>query len=316
MRIFPTNLKRPACLILVVCAVATLFSFLGRVNWVLDLFSHFHLQYGVGLLAVAVCFAAMKERVLLAISIVFLVPNLVCLNYYFPGRSAVPAATSPSLRIISFNVLTTNSRHEAVLRFLQESDPDVILLIEVSSDWLKALRPLEASHPHFRQLPRSDNFGMAVYSRHPVQSHELVSLEPELPCMVTRIDWLGEPITIIGAHPLPPVSGIASGFRDRYLGQLGTLTKERSAASPVILLGDLNTTPWSHCFRGLVRTSGLEDSGKHWGFLSSWKRLNLLFSLPLDHILHSPELQSVERWVGPALGSDHRPVGATFQTRE
>ena len=40
--------------VLACCALATLFSFLGRFGWVFDLFSHFHLQLAVGLAAVAI----------------------------------------------------------------------------------------------------------------------------------------------------------------------------------------------------------------------------------------------------------------------
>ena len=317
MRIAPAAIKRPALLVLVGGAFATLCSFLGRFNWILDLFAHFHLQYAVALIVAAICFAAITQRTLLIISLVVLVPNLISLSYYLPVRRSAPAAARSSgpLKIISFNVLSSNRRHADVLRHLEESDADLILLLEVSTEWLDGLRPLETSHPHFRQLPRSDNFGMALYSRLPIQSHELISLPHGLPYMVTQVEWHGAPLTIIGAHPLPPVGGRAARLRDSYLEELGSLTAELAADSPVILLGDLNTTPWSHCFRSLVRNSGLVDSGKHGGFLASWKRFNPVFSLPLDHILNSPELQAVDRWVGPDLGSDHRPVGATFQYR-
>ena len=77
-------------------------------------------------------------------------------------------------------------------------------------------------------------------------------------------------------------------------------------------MGDLNVTPWSPYFRDLVKRTGLIDTGRKRGFQSTWKRNNPVFSIPIDHILHSEDLICTNRWIGPALGSDHRPVMAEF----
>ena len=311
--------KRGVAVIAVVvmagCALATLLSFLGRFWWGFDLFANFHLQYAAVLAAVAVCFAVIRQRMLLVGSLLLLVPHLVCLSYYYPWKGAVETDGEPLLEVIAFNVLTSNLRHDEVLGYLQKEDPDVLLLVEVNQGWLEALAPLERTHPHFRQLPRADNFGMALYSRFPIRAHDTVALSSELPCMATLIDWDGRLISVIGAHPLPPIGGIRAMLRDQYLKQLGELAKVAGEGGDVVLLGDLNTTPWSHGFRELLESGGLLDSARRRGFQSSWKRLNPVFSLPLDHILHSPGLECVERRIGPDLGSDHRPVGASFHCR-
>jgi len=298
------------------CGLATLFSFLGRFGWFFDLFSHFHLQYAWALGVVVVILALLRQWWPLAAALLLLSPHLVCLSYYAPVRTAVPAGDSAALQVVAFNVLRSNQRYEEVLGFLQESDADILLLVEVDEDWLAALRPLEKSHPHFRQIARSDNFGMAVYSRFPIRSHDETAVVPgQLPCMVTRIDWDGRPLTVIGAHPYPPIGGSGARIRDEYLAQLGTLARQASADSEVIVLGDFNTTPWAHGFRDLLESGSLLDSGKYRGFHSTWKRRNPVFSLPLDHVLHSAGLETLDRWVGPDLGSDHRPVGGSLRRR-
>ena len=61
--------------------------------------------------------------------------------------------------------------------------------------------------------------------------------------------------------------------------------------------------------------AGTHDSGKRRGFQSTWRRRDPVFSLPLDHILHGPGLEAIDRWIGPALGSDHRAVVVTLRSR-
>jgi endonuclease/exonuclease/phosphatase (EEP) superfamily protein YafD len=132
--------------------------------------------------------------------------------------------------------------------------------------------------------------------------------------MITRVDLGdGEPLTVIGAHPVPPVGGREALLRDEYLRQLGEAAAREGRQADVILLGDLNTTPWSGGFRELLATGGFLDSGRRRGFQSTWMRRHPLFSLPLDHILHSPGLETIDRGIGPELGSDHRPVWVGFR---
>jgi endonuclease/exonuclease/phosphatase (EEP) superfamily protein YafD len=295
------------------CATATAFSFLGRLGWMLDLFSHFHLQIAAGLVVVAVCFAILRQKLPSVAALLLLSPHLVCLSYHLPVRIAVPAGGSPSLDAVAFNVLSSNQRRGDVLRFLEEGDADIILLVEVDAGWLEALRPLEKTYPHFRQVPRPGNFGMAIYSRFPIRRDETRTSGGGLPCIVTRIDWDGVPLTVIGAHPAPPFGGVGTTRRDEYLRQVGKLASQAADDSEVIVLGDLNTTPWSHSFRDLLESGRLLDSGRHRGFGSTWMRLNPLFSLPLDHVLHGAGLETIDRRIGPDLGSDHRPVAVSLR---
>lgn len=75
---------------------------------------------------------------------------------------------------------------------------------------------------------------------------------------------------------------------------------------PVVVLGDLNATPWSHAFRSLVDEAGLVNSLRGRGLQPSCPAPLGLLGIPIDHLLHSPALATVERERGPAFGSDHR----------
>jgi endonuclease/exonuclease/phosphatase (EEP) superfamily protein YafD len=77
---------------------------------------------------------------------------------------------------------------------------------------------------------------------------------------------------------------------------------------PVLLLGDLNVTPWNRHFRLLLERTGLRDSSRGRGVQPTWPAGSLLFAIPLDHGLHSPDIAILQRRIGGDVGSDHLPV--------
>jgi endonuclease/exonuclease/phosphatase (EEP) superfamily protein YafD len=89
----------------------------------------------------------------------------------------------------------------------------------------------------------------------------------------------------------------------------------------LIVVGDLNTSPWSAEFMTLTKKTGLRDSQLGYGLQPSWPMLlpyfgvntqpNLLTQLlqvPIDHVLVSEQIQVFSRHTGPFIGSDHLPV--------
>ncbi len=81
-----------------------------------------------------------------------------------------------------------------------------------------------------------------------------------------------------------------------------------SRDGPVVVLGDFNATPWSAAYRELRWRGGLIDSMSGNGLQASWPVAWGVFSIPIDHVLHSPDLGSNGRRTGPSFGSAHRPV--------
>jgi len=288
---------------------ATLFAQLGRVHWFFDLFTHFPLQMTAGLTVLLLAAFCLRRWRAVLLTAVFLGPNLLALSYYFPTRSFPDGPAD--LRVVCFNVLTSNSTPEPVRDYLTTSEADVIFLMETNRNWLAVLAPLEKTHPHVLKAPRDDNFGMALYSRYPIESHRFLRFEgsgvPGLQAIIT-ID--GKSIEVVCGHPIPPIGAFRAASRNAYLEALAEL----AAASdlPTIVLGDFNATIWSPFFRDFLEATTLEDTGRKGGFQATWRRGHPLFSIPIDHILHSDELSCVGRQIGPALGSDHRAVMADF----
>jgi endonuclease/exonuclease/phosphatase (EEP) superfamily protein YafD len=114
----------------------------------------------------------------------------------------------------------------------------------------------------------------------------------------------------MATHPLPPAGRDYSRWRNNQLAQLPGWVHR--ATSPLLLLGDLNVSPWSSHFRRLLRESGLRDSSQGRGVLPTWPTFSPLLRIPIDHCLYSQGIAIVDRRTGPHVGSDHFPVIVDF----
>jgi len=211
------------------------------------------------------------------------------------------------MRVLLSNVNTANQNHRAVLDLIRDESPDLVALLEVNQSWAAALAELEPDYPHWVKEPRDDNFGIALASRVPIRHQRLLFLgEAGVPSIEVDAQ-LGESwVKVIATHPLPPTSPENAWYRD---GQLAALAGYASQSEhPVVLIGDLNTSPWSHAFRNLIKTSGLLDSALTTGLTLTWPVQLAPLRIPIDHCLVSPEIQVLRRVRGPKVGSDHFPI--------
>jgi endonuclease/exonuclease/phosphatase (EEP) superfamily protein YafD len=109
-------------------------------------------------------------------------------------------------------------------------------------------------------------------------------------------------------HPRTPRTP-RSGHRFDERNEQYVKAAALAAASdiPVVILGDLNGTPFSPWFGRLLRDGGLKDTGKGFGLPATWRGNGI--GLPIDHILVSRSWRVLDRQVHPdRMGSDHHPV--------
>lgn len=160
-------------------------------------------------------------------------------------------------------------------------------------------------------MPREDNFGIAFFSKHPFLRSEIRDIgEADVPSVIAVMKLPDGPLTLIATHPLPPASQEYSRLRNDQLARLPEIV--RQANSPVLLLGDLNATPWCSHFKQLLRQSGLRDSSQGRGVQGSWPTCLPILLIPIDHCLHTAGVQVIGRTTGPKVGSDHFPLVVDF----
>jgi vancomycin resistance protein VanJ len=90
-----------------------------------------------------------------------------------------------------------------------------------------------------------------------------------------------------------------------------TLTEE--VQGPVVLAGDFNTTDDSPIFREHWAdfADGFAERGSGFGYTYLINHTQLR----IDHILADPSWKFIHCWVGPQVGSPHRPLVADLQVR-
>jgi len=216
------------------CAV-TVFGFLGRFAWFLDLFSHFRVQYLFGLSVLGLSLLMLGRRKAALILMIFAGINLgIILPLYFGGQS--PASESAySLRAMLLNVNTCLGDAKRVKYVIQEYDPDIIVLEEINSQWVSDLQWLTESHPHSCVQSRDDNFGIGLFSKLPLVRSEVVYIGiANVPSIVATLDTEPGTLDIIATHPLPPGGAGYSQLRNDQLDEIPDYIR---LSSPVLLLG-------------------------------------------------------------------------------
>ena len=293
-----------------VVSVFSLLGFLGQFNWVLDLCSHFRVQYVITLSILGILLLVLHCRITaIAFLLVAGVNATQILPLFFGGRITVPKGTHV-LRVMLLNVNTNTGDPRLVKLAIQEANPDIIVLEEISTRWMEELAWLKTSYPYSITRPREDNFGIGCFCKEPLVEGEIAYLGVvRIPTILARIRTKGFLLRIVATHPTPPTSREYSMWRNR---QLDLLPSVLGSQSPVILVGDLNVTPWNSHFRTLLLRSGLRDSSRGQGFHPTWPNDHPFLRIPIDHILHSPDLMVVERRVGRDVASDHYPVIVDF----
>ena len=303
---------RAVSLLMLGLCVVSVAGFAGAWHWVLDLASHFRVQYALLLLAALFVgwLCRVRAAVLclsagcLAAQLGALLPFLV-VSESTPAPAATPSASA--LRVFLANVYTPNRSFDAMRRLIEHEAPDVVVLQETDQAWLEGLAELRATYPNRVEEARADNFGIAVWSRLKMANARIVRLgHAGVPSVIADIEHGDATLVLIATHPLPPAGRARSELRDEGLAQLARFAA--SEVSPVLVVGDLNCTPWSPHFRALLRDGRLRDSGEGRWVQATWPSWLGALGIPIDHVLYGAGLRVLRRWVGPAVGSDHRPL--------
>jgi endonuclease/exonuclease/phosphatase (EEP) superfamily protein YafD len=224
-----------------------------------------------------------------------------------------PPSDGTQLRLVSFNIRASNTAMSEVVHHLSKSQSNLIVLFEVTPEWLHELKQLEPAYRIELAEPRLDNFGIALLSRGlKVSARILRPPGGDIGFVEARMSVDGRDWSILGIHPLPPVGAGLADQRDAALEYAASWAAQQTG--PVVVLGDFNTTPFSFSFNRLLGRGRLVNSQKGYGVQATWPQVPLWLAparIPIDHLVHSRSVVTLDRSVGPALGSDHRPVIAT-----
>ena len=311
----PRSIRRAGNLLILAgaaVAIATVAGFAGTVWWRFELACHFRVQYIVSLAVIALALALLRRWRFAAVFVAFCMLNLAVVLPLWAFAPEEPA-TVP-VRAMLMNVLTSNRDSDSVRAAIEDYNPDFIVLLETDKWWLTELDAIRHTYPYMITRPRPDNFGITFLSKVEPANLEIVDVAvTDVPAVLAKIEFDGRPFAILGMHAFPPVHGSVALRRNKQFADTAAFV--RRLKMPVLLLGDLNTTPWSPYFTRLLDESGLYDSSAGYGYQPTWPTSNPLLWIPIDHCLYSNGIGIASREVGPDVGSDHFPVIVDFTLR-
>lgn len=286
-----------------VVAVGSILAHFGSLAWTLDLVANFRPQMAVTLLVLGGLALLREPRIAAIVLVVGLTDAALVAPYVMPGGSGIVGGAS--IEVVSFNVGVSNPNRSEVAAYLAEEDPDVVFLFESSFEWENTIRSADLPLAIVTEVPRGSLAGVTVLVR---PSLRPLPIDPGIggESAAVAVDLGVRRIEILGIHPLSPTSAGRSLRRDDMISAAAEWVRSRTAE--VVVVGDMNATPWSHSLRSLRLRGGLVDSMRGAGLQPSWPDGWGVLAIPIDHVLHTSGLGSTDRRTGPAFGSAHRPV--------
>ncbi|MGL5097720.1 MAG: endonuclease/exonuclease/phosphatase family protein, partial [Planctomycetia bacterium] len=166
------------------------------------------------------------------------------------------------------------------------------------------------THPHQKQYATGSStaHGIGLWSKRPLDDFEVVTKGRvrDQYWIVGRLGTGTDAVTIVGIHPPPPVKKDWADARNDALDLLGSFVAEQTG--PVVVLGDLNCSPWSPYFSDLLTASRLRDARQGYGASPTWPADAPYKGFPIDHCLVSKDIAVRNFALRETPGSDHRAV--------
>lgn len=293
------------------CSVLATFD---RHGWVMDLMVHWRILYIAAACVLLLIFILYFNNLMAFLALGIGLFNLIALGMTAP--SALPAALSAAngantgkLRVMFFNLLEPNTRHDQVADYILNLNPDIAIVAEGSKEWHSGLTRLRQAYDFTIENPDQDNYHIMVFSKIKPQKIEWIDMPgaPSFPAIAVRMQWQDKNFVIVGAHTASPMSPRLWETRGNQIESLTEFARKQTV--PIIMVGDFNATPWCAPMRDFAAQTGLRRTGLT-PLQSTWPWDIPVFGIPIDHIYASRDWMQTASGTGPYLGSDHRPVWA------
>lgn len=232
----------------------------------------------------------------------------------------------PPVRVLTCNVGLNPLVPGALETLIADERPDIITLQEKFDE--EGMRRLLGPSWQVEVTP-----GILVATRFPIVGRKVFTGSEAVVWRTVAIDYRLETPTgavdFVAVHLYTPRKGLEAikdrrwagveGMRDNLARRDGESAELRRwidrLAGPVIVAGDMNLPDESAIFRR--DWSGLTDAfaaaGLGYGYTYGYTTSGKWYGIRIDHILAGPGFRVERSWVGPHIGSDHRPLLAVLE---
>jgi endonuclease/exonuclease/phosphatase (EEP) superfamily protein YafD len=243
------------------------------------------------------------------------------------GRTPrAPTPGIPNFTVMTFNVHRYESGDEGTIAAIGAPNADVVCLQEPTEAWKQIIEArYRGQYPYMLFAPRDDAGGLAILSHFPLTDRGVMGLpgNPAAwhPAWFVLVQTPGGPVQVLNVHLRSEFEGesnfvaswLSSG--NDHLYEMSVFMGGALAGVPMIIAGDFNESPkgdavrWTED-RGFENVLPLFDPKA-----STWQGSGITapVTMTVDHVLFDSSFDPLDAWVGPKVGSDHRPVVAWFE---
>jgi endonuclease/exonuclease/phosphatase (EEP) superfamily protein YafD len=289
-----------------IVAVLGLLPVTARLWWMLDLTTHFRLQYLGAAAAVLLLLALRRQWRAAALLLVIGALNAWPVLPYVPRPMPVTAATSAGepLKILTVNVSYRQFSARRFHEIVAEAAPDVLLVVEFTPHAAEVLADLDKTFAYELKAPAEGPYGIALWSHFPLMA-ETFPLGP-VPAVEARVQTPRGDFTLIGVHLSAPTLPRRAKQRNEELQLLAA--RRATVGGPLIVAGDFNVTPYSPYFTDWLAATGLTDTRRGRTLAPSWPATLPILGIPIDHVAVTPDFDIRAHRRLPSFGSDHWAV--------
>jgi len=243
-----------------------------------------------------------------------------------PSPVARAGTESPALTVMTYNVLFTTTDATPIAANITSASPDLVAFQELTPRLAQQLeQEIGARYPYRTPLHTDCHAEVAIWSRYPLQ---VESVDENVLCRTRSavVDFDGRAVRVVDVHAWPftgfDQESVEHSLRWRQEQIELVLDLVEGQPEPLILLGDLNSTPMHEVYRTV--STHLEDAFREagWGLGHTYPATGGRFRgfpypgqlVRIDHIFHSGHWRAEAAWVGEWDGSsDHRAVVAQLR---
>jgi len=282
--------------------------------WWLDNLINLQLQWSV--LAVLLLLFSIKYIQRFIIPLSFFYCAIITYNF-FPLYKNEPRSQGygETLNIAQLNIKYKNPNIDDLILKIAKSNYNIILLQEIDNDKHHKIEKLLKHYPYSVGTIFSEKYPLtiALFSQWPIVNrkiHDLGYVEGKIIEVIIQSPEKTVPIHIFALHPAAPRNQVLWQLRNETLD----FVAHQIAASLLpykIVIGDINTSPWSPAFKHLQKTAALQNSADGFGYIPSWAHSNLnkvmrvASSAYIDHCLVSNAFNIQNKTYQYIKGSDH-----------
>lgn len=230
---------------------------------------------------------------------------------WFPAQPEAAPGARP-VTVYFANVWVQNRDNAALAGSIQAVNADVVALTEIADHHASDLPQILKAYPYRTATAPARYFAggprTVIASRYPIDPG-VTSLQDGLAVGEATIRAPGGDFRLLAVHLTRPwpLDGRVHAQRD----QTRRLARRIKAGEreQVLIVGDFNATTASAILKRFAREAGVTPAR---AVMGTWFHpLPGPFRLAIDNAFTGPGLTVLDRKVGPANGSDHRPIVVT-----